>query len=250
MGKSLLIFCVLLNTFRELGRRETSPHWTLIDLQFIPQEYWKLTLTPGFLFSLSLCLSDMIMWWRHYCFKFIGLICSLKSSEIPIPRNVSCPVSPIGSPLLHSRSPQHINGRMSPSPISSPRNASGASTPLTGGSGAIPFNHSKQSINLQEGFGSMPKPLTSLYVNGPSYHDPSLDIFRSMQPGSHAFSELVTSENDVLGMQFARLAHAEHDGQTVLADRVSRQLLRDDVALSPSLDLSSSSSLPSRTHCV
>ncbi|PON44174.1 Serine/threonine protein kinase [Trema orientale] len=172
------------------------------------------------------------------------------SSEIHIPRNVSCPVSPIGSPLLNSRSPQHLNGRMSPSPISSPRTTSGSSTPLTGGSGAIPFSHQKQSINLQEGFGGMPKPLTTLHVNGLSYHDSGPDIFRGMQPGSHVFSELGPCENDVLGLQFTRPAHGEYDGQSVLADRVSRQLLRDNVKMNPSLDLSSSSLLPSHTNCV
>ena len=63
------------------------------------------------------------------------------------------------------------------------------------------------------------------------------------------FSELVPSENDVLGMQFGRAVHGEsYDGQSVLADRVSRQLLRDNV--NPSLDLSPSSSLPSRTNGI
>ncbi|XP_030500237.2 mitogen-activated protein kinase kinase kinase YODA [Cannabis sativa] len=171
-------------------------------------------------------------------------------SEIHIPRNVSCPVSPIGSPLLNSRSPQHLSGRMSPSPISSPRTTSGSSTPLTGGSGSIPFGHLKQSVNLQEGFGGMPKPLTSHYINGPSYHDSSHDIFRGMQPGSHMFSELLPCENEVLGLQFPRHGHGEYDGQSVLADRVSRQLLRDNAKINPSLDLSCSSPLPSHTNCV
>ena len=67
-----------------------------------------------------------------------------------------------------------------------------------------------------------------------------------MQPGSHIFTELVPSDNDVLGKQFGRPAHGEfYDGQSVLADRVSRQLLRDNV-----LDLSPRSSLPSRTNGI
>ncbi|KAE8682330.1 hypothetical protein F3Y22_tig00111254pilonHSYRG00025 [Hibiscus syriacus] len=137
-------------------------------------------------------------------------ISKLHASDINIPRNASCPVPPIGSPLLHSRSPQHLNGRMSPSPISSPRTTSGSSTPLTGGIGAIPFGHLKQSAYLQEGFVSMPKP---------------------------------SNETDS-GTE--RLVHGEsYDGQSVLADRVSRQLLKDHAAMSPSLDLSPSSPLPS-----
>ncbi|WCJ36682.1 Mitogen-activated protein kinase kinase kinase YODA [Euphorbia peplus] len=166
------------------------------------------------------------------------------ASDIHMLRNnISCPVSPIGSPLLHSRSP-----RMSSSPISSPRTASGSSTPLTGGSGGtIPFNHWKQSVNLQEGFGSMPKQSSGININGFSYHDYdcSPDLFRGAQPGSHIFSELVPGENDVLGKQLGRSAPGElYDGQSVLADRVSRQLLRDHVKMNGSVDLSPNSPLP------
>ncbi|KAE8729948.1 Mitogen-activated protein kinase kinase kinase YODA [Hibiscus syriacus] len=169
----------------------------------------------------------------------------LHASDINIPRNVSCPVSPIGSPLIHSRSPQHLNGRMSPSPISSPRTTSGSSTPLTGGIGAIPFGHLKQSSYLQEGFGSMPKPSNGLFVSGSFHHDNNPDIFRGLQAGSHIFSELVPSETD---SGTGRLVHGEsYDGQSVLADRVSRQLLKDHAAMSPSLDLSRSSPLPNRS---
>ncbi|KAG4397894.1 hypothetical protein GLYMA_10G232800v4 [Glycine max] len=172
-----------------------------------------------------------------------------RESEIHIPRNISCPVSPIGSPLLRSRSPQHRNGKMSP-PISSPRTASGASTPLAGGSGAIPFgNHSKQPIYFQEGFGSIPKSSNGVYINGHSHHDSSVDIFRGMQIGSHIQPELVSSENDVLVNQFARHPHAEpYDFQSVLADRVGRQLLREHVKINPSIDLSPNSSLLSRPN--
>ena len=127
---------------------------------------------------------------------------------------------------------------MSPSPISSPRTTSGSSTPLTGGSGAIPFGYLKQSAYLQEGFGSMPKPSNGLCVSGSSYHDTNPDIFRGLQPGSYIFSELVPSENDVLGI--GRLVHGEsYDGQSVLAARVSRQLLKDHATMSPSLNLNS-----------
>ncbi|KAK0597152.1 hypothetical protein LWI29_022282 [Acer saccharum] len=174
------------------------------------------------------------------------------ASDIHIPNYKSCPVSPIGSPLGHPRSPQHLNGRMSPSPISSPRATSGSSTPLTGGSVAIPFNHLKQPVYMQEGLGSMPKPHSnSFYSNSPSYQDSTADIFRGMQPGSHIFSELVSAENDVLGLQRGRLAHGEpYDGQSVLADRVSRQLLKDHVKMKPSLDLSPSSPLHTWTSVL
>ncbi|XP_027357727.1 mitogen-activated protein kinase kinase kinase YODA-like [Abrus precatorius] len=169
------------------------------------------------------------------------------ASEIHIPRNISCPVSPIGSPLLRSRSPQHMSGRMSPSPISSPRTASGASTPLNGGSGAIPF--SNHLVYIQEGLGNLPKSLNSGYASGSAHHDSNVDIFRGMQKTSHITSELVPSENDVLGKHFARPPHNEpYDVQSILADRVCRQLLGEHVKINPSLDLSPNSSLLSRAN--
>ncbi|XP_071723998.1 mitogen-activated protein kinase kinase kinase YODA-like [Rutidosis leptorrhynchoides] len=157
------------------------------------------------------------------------------ASDIQIPRNISCPVSPIGSPLLRSRSPQHLNGRLSPSPISSPRTTSGSSTPLTGGgSGAIPFNHMKQSVYVQESC----RQKSSNYMNAPCHETNNPDIFRGMQPGTHMFSELVP-------------AHGEaYDGQSVLADRVSRQLLGDNAKTAPSLELSPKSPLPSRINGI
>ncbi|CAL1404933.1 unnamed protein product [Linum trigynum] len=164
----------------------------------------------------------------------------LHASDIHIPRNISCPVSPIGSPLLHSRSPQHFNGRMSPSPISSPRTTSGSSTRLTGGTGAIPFNHMKHSVYFQDGtYANISKPSSNgMYSNGSSYHD--TDIFRGMQQpgnGPNILSEL--GPRLVLGETY--------DGQSVLADRVSRQLLKDHSKLNTPLDLSPKSPLPSRT---
>ncbi|CAI9092263.1 OLC1v1027457C1 [Oldenlandia corymbosa var. corymbosa] len=158
------------------------------------------------------------------------------SSEIHIQRNISCPVSPIGSPLLHPRSPPHLNGRMSPSPISSPRATSGSSTPLSGGAGAIPFQQLSQSSYLQEGFGNMHKAPQSAFMNSPSYWDP--DVFRGTQAGSHTFRELACNDNNALAKQ------------SVLADRVSQQLRRDPVKLTPTLDLNSRHPLTGRTNGV
>ncbi|OWM79550.1 mitogen-activated protein kinase kinase kinase YODA [Punica granatum] len=172
------------------------------------------------------------------------------ASDAHIPRNISCPVSPIGSPLLHARSPQHFNGRMSPSPISSPRTASGSCTPLTGSTGAIPFNHVKQMFYLHDGFGNLPKQSSSTYISGGApYHDSNPEIFWGMQTGNHMFSELVSSDNDVLSKQFGRPIQGDLcDGQSVLTDRVSRQLLRDHVKVNLSLDVGPSSRFPSRCN--
>lgn len=183
-----------------------------------------------------ICQLTLVLWFLSH------------SSDIYITRNISCPVSPVGSPLLHPRSPHHLSGRMSPSPISSPRTTSGSSTPLTGGIGAIPFHN--QPILSQESFVNLQMRPPSPSANSPSYWDP--DILRGPQSGSLAFRELTTSyDNDALGKQFGRGVAAAangdpYDGQSILADRVSQQLLMDPVKLNQSLDLSPSSSLACR----
>lgn len=166
-------------------------------------------------------------------------------------RNISCPVSPIGSPLLNSRSPQHVSGRMSPSPISSPKTTSGSSTPLTGGNGAVPFNQQKQLPCLHEGFTCMPRSVTDIYANGSTYHDPRLDFHQGMQQSPPVFREQ-PSEANILSLQFGRRPQGDiqepYDRQSILADRVPHQILRDHVKLKPSLDLSPGSPILSRTN--
>ncbi|KAK7399199.1 hypothetical protein VNO78_10377 [Psophocarpus tetragonolobus] len=74
------------------------------------------------------------------------------SSEALTPRNISCPISP-SLPYKSS----HTSGRMSPSLISSPHGASGSSSPLTSGGGAIPFHQTKQPIFSHEVLGMIQK---------------------------------------------------------------------------------------------
>ena len=176
----------------------------------------------------------------------------LYCSDAHTPRNVSCPVSPNGSPLLHPRSPQHLSGRMSPSPIYSPHTASGSSTPLTGGSGAIPFHHQKQPMAyLHEGIGIIPRSQNSFYGNASNtYQEPKPDLFRGISQASNVFQEMISSDTGAFGKQYGRSGQGDHrelyDGQPVLADHVSQQLLRDHVKLKPSLDLNPSSSMLGR----
>lgn len=163
--------------------------------------------------------------WYHKYYLAV-FICT--SSEIHIQKNISCPVSPIGSPLLKSRSPQNMNGRMSPSPISSPRTTSGASTPLTGGNGAIPFNHQKHSSYLSDGFTTpSTRSPNDLYPGGSQYHDPELDLFLGVTQGSPL-------------PQFGKLGHGNvwdsYDRQS-FADNAPRQFVREHGRLNPSLDL-------------
>ncbi|KAJ6347429.1 hypothetical protein OIU76_003996 [Salix suchowensis] len=171
-------------------------------------------------------------------------------SDIHTMKNSSCPVSPIGSPHLYSRSPQNLSGRMSPSPISSPHTASGSSTPLTGGCGAIPFHHAKQHIMYsQESNGMIPGSQSSFYPNNNNlYQEPKPDLFRGMSQTSCVFRETISSENSNLVNQ---LGWPElYDGHPVLADRVSQQLLRDHVKLKPFLDLNPNSANLGRTNGI
>ncbi|KAJ0778971.1 putative mitogen-activated protein kinase kinase kinase STE-STE11 family [Helianthus annuus] len=164
--------------------------------------------------------------------------------------NISCPVSHMGSPLLHSRTGQNMNGRLSPSPISSPRAISGSSTPLTGacGGGAIPFYPRVQSPYPHEFTGvtlTSRSPTRSFGPpgNGPHFLDPRPDMFRAIPQGSPFFQEIVPSDNDFLGNQ-----KETYGGKSVLADRVSQQLLGDHVKLYPPIDLKPTSPVVSRRH--
>jgi len=136
-----------------------------------------------------------------------------------------------------------LSGRMSPSPISSPHTASGSSTPLSGGCGAIPFHHAKQPITcLQGSIGMIPRSQSSFYPNSSSpYQEPKPDLFRGVSQASCVFREIISSEYSALGNQ---LGQPElYDRHPVLADRVSQQLLREHMKLKPSLDLNPNSSI-------
>ncbi|KAK8618104.1 hypothetical protein V6N13_115978 [Hibiscus sabdariffa] len=174
------------------------------------------------------------------------------SSDAHTPRNMSCPVSPSGSPLLHPRSPHNFSGRMSPSPISSPHALSGSSTPLTGGSGAIPFHHQNQPMTyLHECIGIIPRSQNNFYANASNpYQEPKADMFRGISQASNASQEMISSDTGAFGKQYGWPGHGDHrelyDGQPVLADHVSQQLLRDHVKSKPSLDLNPGSSMLGR----
>ncbi|CAL9094842.1 unnamed protein product [Musa textilis] len=167
-------------------------------------------------------------------------------------RYISCPVSPIGSPLLNPRSPQHISGRMSPSPISSPMATSGASTPLTGGNGAVPFNQLKQVAYLHDGHGSSSRSMNGCYPSGTIYHEPKVDLFLGMQHVLPRLGERMTSETDTLSIQVGRVGHYNMrdpcESHRFLSDHMSYQILRDQMKLNPSVDLRSGSSMHSRRN--
>lgn len=112
-------------------------------------------------------------------------------------RNLSCPVSPIGSPLPGPFAAHHASGRLSPSPISSPRTASGSSTPLTGGTPRPPGF-------LADGAARAQKVPPGVHAN-----DPGLELYWGMPQQERA------------------------SGRIVLSDQVSKQLLQEQVKPKP-----------------
>ncbi|XP_061337299.1 LOW QUALITY PROTEIN: mitogen-activated protein kinase kinase kinase YODA-like [Gastrolobium bilobum] len=162
-------------------------------------------------------------------------------SDTHIPRNVSRPVSPTRSSLLHSRS-LHMSGRMSPSPISSPHTASGSSTPLTGGCGAIPFHQTKQPTFSFEGVGVSQRTQNGLYSHGnTAYQERKNEPFWGILQTAYACPDIVSSNNDALGNHNRRAVQGVprefYDGKSYLTDCVSLQLLSDHVRLNSSLNL-------------
>jgi serine/threonine protein kinase len=170
-----------------------------------------------------------------------GVKLSSKHSDIHIRSNISCPVSPCGSPLLKSRSPQHTSGRMSPSPISSPRTTSGTSTPLSGGNGAIPFNHLRYATYSSEGFGTTSRGPDDLFPN--RHKDPILGQFTQSHQVSQGPRERVVSEADILSPQFGKRLGNVFDLRERLSpsEHFTRHAFMDHVELNPSFDLTSGS---------
>uniref|UniRef100_A0ACD5ZIF3 Uncharacterized protein n=1 Tax=Avena sativa TaxID=4498 RepID=A0ACD5ZIF3_AVESA len=174
---------------------------------------------------------------------------SATRSDVHIRSNISCPVSPCGSPLLRSRSPQHQNGRMSPSPISSPRTTWGTSTPVTGGSGAIPFNHTRQPSYSNEGF-----TITSRGLEQASRPpDQVVGRFGRPQQFSTGIQERVVSEADIPKPQSGKMRRRsvrDLRTMTLPSKHVSQHGVGNHVKLKPSLDLTSGNSqlVRSRGH--
>ncbi|XP_071701929.1 mitogen-activated protein kinase kinase kinase YODA-like [Rutidosis leptorrhynchoides] len=164
-------------------------------------------------------------------------------SRSQTPHNISCPVSHLGSPLLHPRSGQNMTERLSPSAISSPRTFSGSSTPLNG---PVPFYkqvpktyaHEYTALSLTAMSPTRSFGTTSC---GPHFQDHRPDMFRAMPQGSPFFQEIVPSDNDFLGNQ-----KEKYGVQSVLADRVSQRFLVDQVKQYPTIDLMLTSPVVSR----
>ncbi|KAK1374370.1 putative GPCR kinase [Heracleum sosnowskyi] len=118
--------------------------------------------------------------WNARKFSYSG------SSDLNVPRNVPSTFSKNTCSMLPPRSPWHMSPRPCASPISSPHDISGSSTPLTGGGGAIPVHISKlPPIYSHEGMGITPR---------------SPEIFNSQNAGPskayHIYQDTVQSKKD------------------------------------------------------
>lgn len=181
-----------------------------------------------------------------FCHILILLICiliRLICSDAYALRNISCPVSPIASPFLHSRSPQPMSPRSYAPPISSPRVISGSSTPISGGGGggAVPFHLSKQSPTyLHEGMGMTLRSQNSFYQkNGVSYKELKPELFQGAPKASHIFQEAIQSEKGFFRHQFGRSAQGDVGlyNEQLSAKLVSPLLLKDPVKSNPLADM-------------
>ncbi|XP_031503374.1 mitogen-activated protein kinase kinase kinase YODA-like [Nymphaea colorata] len=175
------------------------------------------------------------------------------SSDNHLPLHMSLPVSPTGSPLLHSRSPHNASGRISPTSISSPIATSGSSTPLTGGNGAIPFLLRHASGYANGNYGGMHRPPGGFYLNSSSpgtFPDLKPEVFLSKQQDfSSVFLDRMATESNVLGSTFAKppQSQMQYSGQVALSEHVS-QLLRNSANTGVLPDLRPSSLMLSRTR--
>lgn len=158
----------------------------------------------------------------------------LKSSDTPA-KYISCPVSPTGSPLLYSRSPRHGSGGMSPSPISSPMATSGASTPMTGGNGALPFSQRRHGAHLHDGLVSSSRCIADFYPNGAIYNEPKVGHFLGMQHGLPNLSQRKASEADIRSPLIGRVGKDNPRDpckrHLFVSDGMSYPILRDQVKL-------------------
>ena len=138
---------------------------------------------------------------------------------------------------------------MSPSPISSPRTTSGASTPLTGGNGAIPLNFARQPAYRNEGFTITSRGLDNHLPCRPA--DPAHGRFVRVQHLLAGLPERVVSDADIPSSQFRNMGHANmwdmHD-RPLRSEHSSQHSSVDRVKLTPSLDLTSAPPHPRRNH--
>uniref|UniRef100_A0A803LQF9 mitogen-activated protein kinase kinase kinase n=1 Tax=Chenopodium quinoa TaxID=63459 RepID=A0A803LQF9_CHEQI len=148
------------------------------------------------------------------------------SRNTPMPKHISCPVSPIGSPLLHPKSAQPMYRRIST--ISSPQTASGSFTPCracTSGNVAFPVKHLDHSLPYR-------RSQKRLYASGnPLFCKTKLETLSGIPEASQTNGDIFPCRNDLAGSKFVQGIHRDPgeicNRQSVLASHVSQQLMID-----------------------
>uniref|UniRef100_A0A0C9RJH7 mitogen-activated protein kinase kinase kinase n=1 Tax=Wollemia nobilis TaxID=56998 RepID=A0A0C9RJH7_9CONI len=167
------------------------------------------------------------------------------SSDQHMQKNISLPVSPSASPLIHSRSSHPRYGGMSPSPVGTPIVRSGSSTPLSGGYGAIPFQANgvaRHTVYVQENFANAPKLMNGLHGPLPTcsggYADSRPDVNGGAQAvrtpeGSPRPTNHLGAESDILGKTYCRVMRNEngqsqrhYNGQGAFEEHLPQQHLK------------------------
>jgi mitogen-activated protein kinase kinase kinase YODA len=126
---------------------------------------------------------------------------------------------------------------------------SGASTPVTGGNGAILLNHARQPAYRNEGFTITSRGHDDHLPNWPA--DPVHGRFVRAQKLSAGLPERAVSEADILSSQFGKMGHVNvwdlHD-RPLPSEHSSQHSSGDRVKLKPSLDLTSAPLHLRRNH--
>ncbi|KAL8049636.1 hypothetical protein ABFX02_06G032500 [Erythranthe guttata] len=175
-------------------------------------------------------------------------------SDIYAPRNISTPISPVGSPLPHPRSSHHMSTPVSPvgSPLPHPRSSHQMSTPVSPAGTPLPHPRSSHQMSTPVSPAGSPLPhprsshQMSLLPKSSSYHHLNLSVLpnesfnnppkHSPNPpywdpnilrGVRSGHDLASSDKDSLRNQLGRTAANERLYEhSVLADRVFQQLHR------------------------
>ncbi|XP_020974817.1 mitogen-activated protein kinase kinase kinase YODA isoform X1 [Arachis ipaensis] len=122
------------------------------------------------------------------------------SSDVHTPRNMSCPVSPLGQRTLPLGT-FDVAGRVSTVPVVSPRTTSGLSTPFNDSGRTISFHRNKQPMFSHETACLMPRS-----QGGFHYQDPTHDALRVTRPSQDV---IISSDDDVLATNYKRVVRRE-----------------------------------------
>ncbi|KAL2902506.1 Mitogen-activated protein kinase kinase kinase YODA [Bienertia sinuspersici] len=153
-----------------------------------------------------------------------------ESRNIHRSKNISCPVSPIRSPLLHPKASEPMCRR---STIASSQTASCSSTPRTNDNVAFPVNRLDYICPYPHDVMVAQRPHKSLYVSGdPLFCKRKLETLSDVPETSQVNGNVTSCQSDLAGSKPVHLFQKPGacNRQSVLARRVSQQLLMDHLS--------------------